>query len=77
MSKQHVARGSGLARTCRAPIGIERHYSVNQACEITGYGRTWIYRLMQTGDLRWVRVGKRRRIPASSLSALLAPEDDQ
>jgi len=58
----------------RSDAGLERHFSVNEACKLTGFGRTRIYEFMRHGQLAWVRVGSRRRIPASALAALLESE---
>jgi excisionase family DNA binding protein len=54
-----------MARTDRA----ERLHSIVQAAELLGVSRDSIERLMLAGELRWVRVGTRRRIRDSELAA--------
>ena len=43
-------------------------YKIPEASECLGVGRTRVYELMQTGDLRYVMVGASRRIPADALT---------
>ena len=46
-------------------------YSVAEAAEATGLGRTSLYGLMNEGKLEFKKIGARRLIPAASLAALL------
>ncbi len=45
---------------------------VPAACEFTGLGRTFLYRKMDRGELRYTKVGKRRLIPKAELVRFLA-----
>ena len=48
---------------------------VDDACTITGLGRTSIYELIAEGKLKSVAIGRRRRAwRYSSIEALLEPE---
>lgn len=51
-------------------------YTVREACEAIGVGRSTIYDLMAEGRLRKVKLGTRTLIPRSDLEALFAPEVD-
>lgn len=51
-------------------------YTIKEACEATGVGRSTIYELMSEGRLRKVKLGTRTLIPRSELEALFAPEAD-
>jgi len=46
--------------------------SAKEAAELIGLGRTTIYRLMDSGDLEFVHVGKSRRIPLDEAHAFVA-----
>jgi excisionase family DNA binding protein len=46
--------------------------SVEEAAKHTGLSRPSLYRLMERGDLRYVRLCGRRLIPRTTLTALLA-----
>jgi excisionase family DNA binding protein len=48
----------------------ERLYTVDQAAKILGCGRGKIYSLIREDELRSVKIGKLRRIPASALKEL-------
>lgn len=55
--------------------GTERiSYRIDEAVEMTGIGRTTMYKLVSDGRLRVVRVGGCTLIPADELKALLSPE---
>jgi excisionase family DNA binding protein len=45
--------------------------TINEACEVTGLGRTKLYELIGTGHLTTTTVGRRRLVHVSSLQALL------
>jgi excisionase family DNA binding protein len=45
--------------------------TVNEACEVTGLGRTKLCELIGTGHLATTTVGRRRLVLVSSLQALL------
>jgi len=46
--------------------------TVREAERLTGAGRSRLYELMASGELRWVKLGARRLIPRSELRRLLA-----
>jgi excisionase family DNA binding protein len=45
---------------------------VHEAAAFTGLGRTYLYALMERGELRYVKAGKRRLIPRTELTRMLA-----
>jgi len=45
--------------------------TVNETCARLGVSRATVYRLMRRGEIRYVRVGARRRVPDWSLRAYL------
>lgn len=45
--------------------------SVNDTVRRTGLSRTTLYRLMDSGELGYVKIGSRRLIPEAALVALL------
>lgn len=47
-------------------------YSIEEAAQSLGVGRTTVYELMNRGDLESVKVGRRRIIPADAVGAFLA-----
>lgn len=47
-------------------------YSIEEAAQSLGVGRTTVYELMNSGDLESVKVGRRRIIPADAVGAFLA-----
>lgn len=49
-------------------------YSVNQAGETLGVSRATVYKLMREGKLFYATVGKRKRIPAEAIDAMLRGE---
>ena len=52
------------ARRPRAPIREKQAYRVSEFCEDHGIGRTKAYEEMDTGRLRYVKLGRIRLIPA-------------
>jgi excisionase family DNA binding protein len=46
-------------------------YSINQALELLPIGRSSLYNLINRGELRTVKLGGRRVIPAGALTELL------
>ncbi|MFK7842588.1 MAG: helix-turn-helix domain-containing protein [Sphingorhabdus sp.] len=46
-------------------------YSVKDACEVTGLGKTKMYQLIRTGQLDVRKIGRRTVIPAASLHGLI------
>lgn len=47
-------------------------YTVPEAMEQLRIGRTLIYRLIRTGELKSLRVGGSRRIPATAMDEFVA-----
>jgi excisionase family DNA binding protein len=45
---------------------------VGEAVRFTSLGRTTLYGLMERGELRYIKVGRRRLIPRAELKRLLA-----
>jgi excisionase family DNA binding protein len=45
--------------------------TVGEVCERTGWGRTLVYKLLASGDLRSIKVGRTRRIPSSALDEFI------
>jgi excisionase family DNA binding protein len=49
----------------------KRAYQIKEAENALGIGKTKIYELLKTGQLRSVKVGGRRLIPADSIEKFL------
>ena len=49
-------------------------YSVNDACKVSTFGRTYLYQLIGEGRLEVRKFGKRTLITARSLRALIENE---
>ena len=47
--------------------------TINEACEVTGLGRTKLYELIGAGHLATTTVGRRRLVVVRSLLSLLEP----
>jgi excisionase family DNA binding protein len=56
----------------RAP----RLYNPDEVAEILGCGRANVYRLIKSRELRSVKIGGLRRIPAEALDELIAAASD-
>lgn len=52
----------------------ERGYSVDQATEILGIGRSMTYELIANGRLESVKIGRRRIIPGQAIREYWARE---
>jgi excisionase family DNA binding protein len=50
------------------PISID----IPEACRLTSVGRSKLYQLMDAGEVRFVKVGKRRLVLVASLREWLA-----
>jgi excisionase family DNA binding protein len=50
---------------------MRKAYRVNELTAVLGVGRTTIYRLMATGELRRIKIGATTLIPAADVDALL------
>lgn len=53
---------------------VERLYTVDQAARIMGCGRGKVYAMIRDDELRSVKIGKLRRIPASAIQDLIDDE---
>jgi excisionase family DNA binding protein len=56
----------------RERIVADGAVDVPEACRLTGLGRTFLYTLMDRGELRYCKIGKRRLVPRSEITRLLA-----
>lgn len=45
--------------------------TVEQAARRLGIGRTTVFRLIRTGELHSVRIGRARRVPAEALTGYI------
>lgn len=54
-------------REALKPVSV----TVNDACRITGLGRTKVYELIADGPLKSVAIGRRRLVLYASIEALL------
>lgn len=52
----------------------KRAYSVAEAAAELGIGRTLAYSLVASGELRTIKLGTRRIVPADAIDELLAKE---
>lgn len=50
-------------------------YSINDAIRLSTFGRTRLYQLINSGQLKVTRIGRRTLVRADSLRALITPED--
>ena len=48
----------------------KRAFSVPEAASVMGIGRSTVYQLVQSGELRSIQLGRRRLIPLSALEEL-------
>lgn len=49
----------------------ERLYTVEQAGRILGCSRGKVYNMLRGGEIRSVKIGKLRRIPASAINEVI------
>ena len=57
------------ARPAPSPDALT--YSISDALSMTGFGRTMLYELMNSGRLRFIKIDGRRKVIGESLRALL------
>jgi excisionase family DNA binding protein len=55
--------------------GPERLLSIPEAADLAGLGRSALYDLIGRGELRTLKVGRRRLVPASAIAELAARAD--
>jgi excisionase family DNA binding protein len=58
--------------SAKEKLAADGTMDVPAACAFTGLGRTSLYGLMDRGELRFVKIGKRRLVPRAELVRLLA-----
>ena len=46
-------------------------YSVEEAAELLGIGRTFMFHLVATGEIASLKIGTRRRIPRDAIDAYI------
>ena len=46
-------------------------YDVNEVAELLGLGRSKLYSYVQSGQLRSIKVGRRRKVPADAVSEFI------
>ena len=63
------AREAGRSQT--VPFAQKLTCTINEACEMTGLGRTKLYELIGDGHLATTTVGRRRLVVVRSLLSLL------
>ncbi len=44
-------------------------YSIEEAAQLLGIGRTFMFELVATGQIASLKIGRRRKIPSSALDA--------
>ena len=52
-------------------------YPVNEACHALGIGRTSLYELVKSGELKLIRIAGRTLVPRSELERLTRIDDGQ
>ncbi len=60
-------------RSQTVPFAQKLTCTINEACEMTGLGRTKLYELIGDGHLATTTVGRRRLVVVRSLLSLLEP----
>jgi excisionase family DNA binding protein len=55
-----------------APYQVPLLLSIKQTCRLLGLGRTSLYALMGSGQLRSVTVGRRRFVPREAIDEFIA-----
>jgi excisionase family DNA binding protein len=54
------------------PINERLNVSLIEACQFIGIGRTRLYEYINAGELRTVRLGKRRLVPVAEIRDFVA-----
>lgn len=68
---QITLSASEAARSQTVPFVQKLTCTINEACEMTGLGRTKLYELIGNGRLATATVGRRRLVVVRSLLSLL------
>ena len=69
---QIASPASEAVRSQTVPFVQKLTCTINEACEMTGLGRTKLYELIGDGHLATTTVGRRRLVVVRSLLSLLA-----
>lgn len=59
-------------QTAAVPAGSKLSFTIHEACEATGIGRSTLYEQLQAGRLGKIKVGRRTLITAGELQRWLA-----
>jgi excisionase family DNA binding protein len=70
---QITSSASNVVMVQTAPFTQKLACTINEACEMTGLGRTKLYELIGEGHLATTTVGRRRLVLVRSLLSLLEP----
>ena len=62
-----VTASAGQAATPPEPLV----YSVEEAADLLGMGRTFVFRLLATGEIESFKIGNRRKIPHDALDGYI------
>jgi excisionase family DNA binding protein len=74
LEEMHVtSSASDVVRMQAIPFAQKLTCTINEACEVTGLGRTKLYELIGDGHLATTTVGRRRLVVVRSLLSLLGP----
>ena len=68
---QFTLSASAAVRPQTVPFAQKLTCTINEACEVTGLGRTKLYELIGDGHLATTTVGRRRLVVVRSLLSLL------
>ncbi len=73
---EQVARlAATVTELVERPASVPLSVSVEEAARLLGLGRSNLFKLMESGELRSVKVGSRRLVPRRALEELLAGHD--
>ena len=64
-------RGESMSKITPGHLAARLAYSVDEAAQITGLSRDLLYDQMRTGQLGYIKVGRRRIITRQHLEAFL------
>jgi excisionase family DNA binding protein len=62
----------GKSNKPTVPINERLNVSLIEACQLIGIGRTRLYDYINAGELRTVRIGKRRLVPMAAIRDFVA-----
>ena len=71
VEEQFTLSASEAVRPQTVPFSQKLTCTINEACEVTGLGRTKLYELIGDGHLATTTVGRRRLVVVRSLLSLL------